>query len=433
MDTVLIFIAIILVLVVAHELGHFTVAKMSGISVLEFGVGLPPRLFAFEFGGTVYSVNLLPIGGFVRMLGEEDPTHATSFASKGALTRLAVLAAGPAVNAILPIALLTFALMVPHSVPVTDIVVLDVIDGSPAAEAGVQPGDLIREADGRALDNSADLVGAVHRRLGADISWVVERAGALVELSLAEVRIDPPEGQGATGILLRDARLTVESVTSGSSAGSVGLLAGDLFLSVAGASVLSEDAPTALAAGALEAAPGEPVEILVIRAGEIVELSVGAPVSELSGYTVSVYPLASRSRPVWRAAGDSFVQMADILVSFRNEISRLIAGSSDLGFVGPVGIAQITGEVADAGLSPLITLAALLSINLAIVNILPFPALDGGRIMFVLLELARGGRRISPGKERTAHLIGFGLLMTFILMISINDIQRLISGAGPFG
>ena len=433
MDTVLIFVAIILVLVVAHELGHFTVAKLSGISVLEFGVGLPPRLFAFEFGGTVYSVNLLPIGGFVRMLGEEDPTHPTSFASKGALTRLAVLAAGPAVNAVLPIALLTFALMVPHSVPVTDIVVLDVIDGSPAAEAGVQPGDFIREADGRALDNSADLVGAVHRRLGADISWVVERDGELVELRLAEVRIDPPEGQGATGILLRDARLTVESVASGSSADSVGLLAGDLFLSVAGASVLSEDAPTALAAGALEAAPGEPVEILVIRAGQIVELSGGAPVSELSGYTVSVYPLASRSRPVWRAAGDSFVQMADILVSFRNEISRLIAGSSDLGFVGPVGIAQITGEVADAGLSPLITLAALLSINLAIVNILPFPALDGGRIMFVLLELARGGRRISPGKERTAHLVGFGLLMTFILMISINDIQRLVSGAGPFG
>ena len=433
MDTVLIFIAIILVLVVAHELGHFTVAKLSGISVLEFGVGLPPRLFAFEFGGTVYSVNLLPIGGFVRMLGEEDPTHATSFASKGALTRLAVLAAGPAVNAVLPIALLTFALMVPHSVPVTDIVVLDVIDGSPAAEAGVQPGDFIREADGRALDNSADLVGAVHRRLGADISWVVERAGALVELRLAEVRIDPPEGQGATGILLRDARLTVESIESGSSAESAGLLAGDFFLSVAGASVLSEDALAARAADALEAAPSEPVEILVMRAGEIVELSVGPPVSELSGYTVSVYPLASRSRSVWRAAGGSFVQMADILVSFRNEISRLIAGSSDMGFVGPVGIAQITGEVADAGLSPLITLAALLSINLAIVNILPFPALDGGRIMFVLLELARGGRRISPGKERTAHLVGFGLLMTFILMISINDIQRLVSGAGPFG
>ena len=433
MDTVLIFVAIILVLVVAHELGHFTVAKLSGINVLEFGVGLPPRLFAFEFGGTVYSVNLLPIGGFVRMLGEEDPTHATSFASKGALTRLAVLAAGPAVNAVLPIALLTFALMVPHSVPVTDIVVLDVIDGSPAAEAGVQPGDFIREADGRALDNSADLVGAVHRRLGADISWVVEREGALVELRLAEVRIDPPEGQGATGILLRDARLTVESVASGSSAESVGLLAGDLFLSVAGASVLSEDALAARAADALEAAPSEPVEILVMRAGEIVELSVVPPVNELSGYTVSVYPLASRSRSVWRAAGRSFVQMADILVSFRNEISRLIAGSSDLGFVGPVGIAQITGEVADAGLSPLITLAALLSINLAIVNILPFPALDGGRIMFVLLELARGGRRISPGKERTAHLVGFGLLMTFILMISINDIQRLVSGAGPFG
>jgi regulator of sigma E protease len=432
MSTIPIFIGVLLFLVVAHELGHFTIAKLSGIKVLEFGVGIPPKLFSFQRGETMYSVNLLPIGGFVRMLGEEDPEDERSFARKPALTRLAVLAAGPGVNAVLPIILLAIALMVPRDIAVTDVAVLTVIDDSPAAEAGVQPGDIVREADGRTVDNSSDLLGAVQRRLGSDMTWVVERQGSLIDISIADVRMDPPEGQGATGITLTDARVTVESVAPGSSAEAIGLRTGDRFLTIAASRILFDDAPSPAVALALEAEPTAPVEFRIMRRGTIEELIFDPSLAELTGLTVSVLPSVNRSRSLTQAVPDSFRQMRDILITFRNEISRLISGSSSLQLSGPIGIAQITGEVADAGLSPLIVWAALLSINLAIVNILPLPALDGGRIVFVLLELARGGRRLAPEKERMVHFVGFALLMSFIGIVSINDIQRLIAGTGPF-
>jgi regulator of sigma E protease len=125
--------------------------------------------------------------------------------------------------------------------------------------------------------------------------------------------------------------------------------------------------------------------------------------------------------------------MGDILTTFRNEIGRMISGAAAVELAGPLGIAQITGEAIEAGLAPLVTWAALLSINLAIVNILPLPALDGGRITFVLLELLRGGRRIAPEKERVVHLVGFGMLMLAILLVTASDIKRLINGASVFG
>ncbi|MCH7482709.1 MAG: site-2 protease family protein, partial [Chloroflexi bacterium] len=149
--------------------------------------------------------------------------------------------------------------------------------------------------------------------------------------------------------------------------------------------------------------------------------------------TLDVRPTEPRSEPVWRAVPMSFRQTWDVLVIFRNEISRIAAGASSLDLVGPVGIAQITTEIAGAGLGSLITWTALLSINLAIVNMLPIPALDGGRIMFVLIELARGGRRLAPEKERIAHMVGFAILISAIVAVSIGDIQRLISGGSPFG
>ena len=152
----------------------------------------------------------------------------------------------------------------------------------------------------------------------------------------------------------------------------------------------------------------------------------------LNGLAVDVRPEESRSQGPISAFGSSFTQIGEILLVFRNEISRWIAGSSGVQLAGPVGIAQITGDVARAGLSPLITWTALLSINLAIVNLLPIPALDGGRITFVLLELARGGRRLAPQKERIVHLAGFALLIGTVIIISVNDIRRLVSGADFF-
>ena len=123
----------------------------------------------------------------------------------------------------------------------------------------------------------------------------------------------------------------------------------------------------------------------------------------------------------------SFAQIGEILLLFRNEVSRWIAGASSIQVAGPIGIAQMTGEVADSGISPLVLWTALLSINLAIINLIPFPALDGGRIAFVLLELVRGGRRLAPEKERFVHAAGFVLLIAAVIAISVNDLQRLFA------
>lgn len=431
MTTILIFIAVLGFLVIMHELGHFVTAKLSRVKVLEFGIGFPPKVFGFTRGETAYTINALPLGGFVRMLGEEDPTDPQSFARQRPLTRLVILAAGAGVNAILPIFLLTTVFMLPQQVPVTDVTIIDVAAGSPAAEAGIQPGDVVVEAGGRQLDNSSDLVSGIQRRIGAEMTWTLERDGELTEVRLTP-RVSPPEGEGATGISVTDARVTVASVAPGSVAANIGLQPGDVFLLLGNSRVLEADGAEQAAADAIEQDASSPVRVLVMRGEEIVELTLQPAMGPLTGYTADVRPGESRSLPLWEAVPASFVQMWDILVTFRNEIGRMITGATDFEVAGPVGIAQVTGEIAGAGLSPLILWTALLSINLAIINLLPIPALDGGRIIFVLVELVRG-RRLAPEKERVVHMVGFALLMALIVIVSINDIQRLLSGGSITG
>ena len=268
----------------------------------------------------------------------------------------------------------------------------------------------------------------IQTRLGGDIDWVVERQGRLIDVHIDEVRVDPPAGQGATGIALTNARVTVVSVEAGSSVSAAGIQSGDLLLRVGSSMVLrSEDVPAAYEA-AIEADPDSPVAIEVLRRGRFVELAAPSSLGGLSGFTADVTPEERRSSSVPEAFTGAFTQLWDILLTFRNVIGQMISGSADIELAGPIGIAQITGEVVDAGLAPLVTWAALLSINLALVNMLPIPALDGGRITFVLLELVRGGRRISPEKERAVHMAGFALLMTAIALVTYNDIRRLIGG-----
>ena len=438
--TILLFIAVLGFLVTMHELGHFTVAKLAKVRVLEFGIGLPPRVFGFTRGGTLYSINLLPIGGFVRMLGEEDPSAPDSFAAKPAWQRLAILAAGPAMNAVLPVILLAGVFMLPQSVPVTDVAVTSVAPGSPAAQAGVLSGDLVRSADGRRVRTSADLVTAINVRLGADTRWIVERDGRLVELHIAEARVAPPPGQGAVGVSLADSSLSVTGVSPGSPAARSGLQAGDLILGAGGRRVLSEeDLRAALADPAEEpqdepatapttAATGTTGTVTALRGGEVVELEPPDGAGALDGLTLTAKPDERQALGPIAALGAGLGRIADILLLLRNEASRWIAGTASIEVAGPIGIAQITGDVARIGVNPLITWTALLSLNLAVVNLLPIPALDGGRIAFVLVEMARGGRRLAPQKERFVHAVGFALLIGLIVAVSVNDVRRLLSG-----
>jgi regulator of sigma E protease len=345
--TILAFLGVLAVVIVAHELGHFATAKACGIKVEEFGLGYPPRLFGIKRGETVYSLNIIPLGGFTKMAGEEDPNVERSLASKGVGTRLLVLSAGSLMNAILPFLLLSIAFIVPHDVWIGDVVVEEVSTNSPAELAGIEAGDIIISANGKEINNTSDLSRYIQLNLGGELDLLLEHSDGSQEEVTLSPRWRPPEGEGAIG-----------------------------------AGVITKD-----------------------------------PVVE------------SQSEPFWRAIPLGIGQTVETMVLFKNAILSLFIGTADVGGVaGPVGIAQITGEVAKAGISPLLEWTAFFSLNLAILNLLPLPALDGGRIAFVLLEWVRRGKRISPKREGLVHFIGFALLMAFILAVTFQDIMRIISG-----
>jgi len=340
------FLVVIVVLILAHELGHFITAKASGIKVDEFGLGFPPRLLSVRRGETLYSLNAIPLGGFVKMAGEEDPKVPGSLASKSIGTRLLVLSAGSLMNFILPLLLFSIAFMIPHPLVIGQVTVEEVAPDSPAARAGIQHGDTILSVNEKTVSNSGDLHRYVQLNLGKEIAVLVQHSDSTNENIKVIPRWKPPEGQGATGILI----------------------------------------------------------------------------------TTSNPTIGSQHYPFWKAIPMGVNACIETFILFKNGIVSMIIGTAPVELAGPVGIAQLTGEVAKAGISPLLEFAAFLSINLALINMFPIPALDGGRIAFVLLEWGRRGKRIAAKTEGLVHLIGFAMLMAFFAAVTYQDIIRIING-----
>jgi len=344
--TIVAFLGILAVLILTHELGHFIAAKKSGVKVEELGIGFPPRILSFKRGETIYSLNAIPLGGFTKMVGEEDPKEPRSLASKGIGTRILVLSAGSLMNAILPILLFSIAFMIPHNVVMGQVLVAEVAPNSPAASAGIESGDIFLRIDGKPVHSISDLHRYIQLNLGEEINVLVKHSDSTTETVKLIPRWRPPEDQGATGILINFSNPTV----------------------------------------------------------------------------------VRQSYPFWKAIPSGAQQCVETFVLFKNGIISMIIGTLPMNVTGPVGIAQMTGEIAKAGISPLLEFAAFFSINLAILNILPLPALDGGRIAFVLLEWARRGKRVSPKTEGLVHFIGFAILIAAILVVTYQDVLRIISG-----
>ena len=344
--TIVSFIGVLIVLVLAHELGHFVTARASGVRVEEFGIGFPPRLFSIKRGETRYSLNAVPLGGFVKMAGEEDPNVPGSLAGKSTGIRVLVLASGSLMNALLPILLFSIAFMIPHNVVSGQVMVEEVAAGSPSARAGIEAGDVVLKIDGNQVRNIGELHRYIQLKLGQEVDITVKHSDSTTETVQVIPRWEPPEGQGATGVRVK----------------------------------------------------------------------------------VSNPSIVRQHYPFWKAIPMGVGECIETFVLFKNVIIGMIIGAVPIILAGPVGIAQITGEVAKAGLSPLLEFAAFFSINLAIINIFPLPALDGGRIVFVLLEWVRRGKRVPPKTEGLVHLIGFAMLITAALLITYQDILRIISG-----
>ena len=343
---VIAFIGILAVLIIVHELGHFITAKASRVKVEEFGLGFPPRLLSIKRGETRYSLNAIPLGGFIKMAGEEDPKVIGSLASKSIGTRLLILSAGSLMNALLPLLLLSIAFMVPHDMLTGQVAVEEVAPSSPAASAGIESGDVILSINEKPVHNINDLQRNIYLNLGKEITLLIKHSDSTTEDIRVIPRWTPPRGEGAIGVAVRLLNPTV----------------------------------------------------------------------------------ISQHYPFWKAIPMGVGGCIEAFVIFKNGILSMIIGAAPVAVAGPVGIAHVTAEVAKAGISPLLELAAFLSINLALINIFPLPALDGGRIVFVLLEWVRRGKRISPKTENLVHLIGFSMLMAAILIITYQDIIRIISG-----
>jgi regulator of sigma E protease len=345
LTTIVAFFFVLAVVVIAHELGHFATAKACGVKVEEFGIGYPPRIIAVKHGETEYSLNWVPLGGFTKMAGEEDPNIERSLASKSVGKRLIVLSAGSFMNFILPFVLLAIAYMIPHNIVAGDVTVAEVVAESPAEAAGIQAGDMILEINGKTINNTSDVSRYIQINLGNEMTILLQHSDGSTEEVTVVPRWNPPEGQGAVGFAIKTENAIVES----------------------------------------------------------------------------------RSDNPWVAFKNGATEAFETLVLFKNGILSMFAGTSSAAdLVGPVGIAQITGEVAQAGISPLLEWTAFFSLNLAIINLLPLPALDGGRIVFVLLEWIRRGKKVAPETEGKVHFIGFAMLIMLMVAVTFQDIGRII-------
>jgi len=359
--TAVVFFIILGILVLIHELGHYLVARFFGVRVEEFGFGLPPRIAGKKIKGTIYSVNWLPIGGFVRLAGEDDeaehPAKGHSrkeyFWAKTRKQRTAILLAGVTMNFLLAVAISTFLLTQGVYEATGKVHISSVVAGSPAAGAKLQKDDVISAisylAGGQKITKvikiPADLVTLVRAHEGETVTFTVVRSGATSAVALIP-RKNFPNTEGPTGITISDLELKTYALI---------------------------DAPVAA------------VKLNISRIGDM-----------LSG-------------------------LGSLIV----RIVHLKSVGSDV--AGPIGIAQVTGTAVKFGFKAVLELMSILSLNLAVLNVLPIPALDGGRVLFVFLEKILG-RRIKPAFERSTHQIGMIILIILIALISLNDILRLARG-----
>lgn len=534
--TIIIFILIFSALVLIHEYGHFFVARKSGIKVEEFGFGLPPRIWGFKKGGTLYSLNAIPFGGFVRLLGEDlrNPKMAKnprSFISKSPGVRLMVILAGVFMNFLLAFVLLSAGFMIgiqPLILNGDDIlnsirqgtiqteqgvVIKEVFENG--QKAGLRTGDRILATGGRKLTSSSQLHALLNTSQNVEITLDILRANAgnaylrslhlrageknigfktyetlfLPRLAVSDVAMGSPfyesglrpgdfllkvnnvdvYGIAEWNQILRDAnklqllvlsdgqmknlsvalpqreRVVISEVSPWSPADKAGFLPGDVIVSINGESVSArEDVIKIIQKSRNQqmlylARRGVNIHELKVKAGDDGLIGVGlslilpyqnnqisfyqadVPASVLKINDVRYAPWIAPLRAledIWRLSGATVGMFVGVVKSL---VTRFAVPE---GISGPVGIAKLTYTFVAEGMMPVLRFVAVLSMSLAIINVLPFPALDGGRLVFILVEIILR-RKINARFESVVHGIGFFLLMVFILAITYSDILKL--------
>ncbi|MEM7132127.1 MAG: RIP metalloprotease RseP [Chloroflexota bacterium] len=443
------FVVVLGILVFFHELGHYWVARRNGIIVDEFGMGYPPRLIKlFTYDGTDFTINLIPFGGFARMRGEDaaDMGPGTfNGASRGG--RAATLIAGPAMNALLAIILFAISFMDGFPAPAASPQVLPNSSAELAA-FGVESGDILLTLDDRPIytTGTSELNYRILNRSTASSGdndslpvLVVSREGELVSLTLpaettANDLIDVNEYQGVLGT-------QISLVEKGSPADAANLQNGDLFYAVDEEVVTDAKPLTDIISRHVEEHPDkdQAVSLTVMRDQEWITVQITPRSNPPEGQGALGVRIGSISQMAALPFGQSLWQGVVWTFDYFRVVLQLpfmlLTGDvspAEAELTGPVGIAGLVGGAVSATIEtgyrfPIWRLSAILSAALAITNMLPLPALDGGRLLFILIETIRG-RRINPEREGMVHMLGFMLLLGLIVIITVRDISATREG-----
>lgn len=362
LGSILVFLLVLSILVLVHELGHFIIAKRFGVMVEEFGFGLPPKLFGKKIGDTLYSINALPFGGFVRLHGENSEDEIVypekSFLKKSKRKKIAIIASGVIMNFLL--AITAFAITYSfNGIPKTtkDVKVVGIETSSPAQIAGIIVGDVVRKVNKTSVSTNEEFINLVDQFKGKKVTLEIERTinseKTIKKITLTP-RINPPEGEGPMGVVVT---------------------------------------------------------------------------------TTDIYYPPTALRPfygIYYGFQDAIFWGKNVILGFYGVFAGLFKGKIPQDVAGPVGIFALTSEASKVGVFAVINFIGILSVNLAILNVLPFPALDGGRLFFIFLEGVIG-RKVLPKIEAAIHTVGMIILLALLLAVTAHDIIRLIAAGSISG
>jgi regulator of sigma E protease len=440
------FFLVLSVMVLVHELGHFLVAKACGVRVETFSLGFPPRLFGVRYGDTDYCIGALPFGGYVKMSGEApgSETHGDpgEFGAHPRWQRMLIVVAGPVANFILAFLLMAGFYMMHNEVPVYEDnpAVLDVVPpNSPAGRAGLESGDRIVRFDKTRNPTWESLTERAAIDINSTVPITVLRTagGQTREFSTELFLAEPPKGEEfdieSLGLLPQELTgpVMVEDVVAGDPAAKAGIQAGDGILSINGQAVHGVLSIIAI----LNETGSRMATIVVSRGGRQFTVSAQPMWADFSGETPGYRLGFGAAPPPFRVQQSPLPQALQQSVSYNLKnsgyildiLSRLFShhGAVMQQLSGPIGIARATGEAAEAhGWEPIVGLTALISLNLGIMNLLPIPILDGGTILFLLIEGALRRDLKQEFKERV-YQVAFVMLILFFAFVMVNDVSKL--------
>ncbi len=424
MLTFLLFLAVLSFLIAIHEAGHLISAKLAGVWCHEYSIGFGPVIYSRKYGETTYALKPIPFGGYVRMAGEDvgedesedqEVPEDSKFYSQSPGTKALISVSGPLMNILLAVLIMIFVVGFTGTPRIS---IFGFMENSPVEET-FRVGDQIISIEGKDITSTNEINNLIQSNGEKKISVTVRRNGESLTYSVTP-RYYEDQGRYMLGVELGTAMTNeVSNVASESALAEAGLQPGDRVVGVNGNPVSNGS----MIIAALEEIPeGEPVKFSVMRGGEgkTIELRSGS-VEDVYG-SLGLRTIMDPVGPI-KAITDGLDQIRNIIVLTYQGLKLVVGGQIPAGdaLTGPVGIANMLGQSARQGLYPLFFLISLISLNLGLINLVPFPALDGSRIGYAAYEFLRG-KPIPPEKEGLINSIGFMILIGLMIFITYKDI-----------